>query len=439
MERSRFQERFRSAVPFLLLFAVMLLLHSRIISNFRDDEVNREMLNSFSSIPAALAALRQSQSSRTLIDGTLLLMLRLPTAVFKVCDALIYALCAFGLSRIFRDGSRRTDWFCILAVALFPASQMFACGWITTSVVYLWPLAALLLSLTWYPAALRDKRVCKRRYLLLTLTTVFAATLEQCAALFIGFSVLLLAWEWFTRHKFHWFAVVQIGISIALLTQALLAPGNAARTHAQVVANMPDFYHKTLFQKLSQLFVYTNQEYLLGSNLAVTVLCALCCWMIWKKYQEPLCRAVGTFPLTVVLALGPCKSMLGSFFPALMLDYTFGTYNITQLYNYVTPVLSVAVWGCILLSVLLALGRLRGVVGAVILCAGLTARMIMAFTPSYMASGWRTSLFLYFAVLCVCILLFQTMYRDESFHPDAAVGITGAAAVVNLIAFGLSI
>lgn len=422
-----------NSIPYITFFLIMLVMHNSVFANFRDDAVNIGVLEREGSIFSILKSVRQGQSSRSIVEFFLLLMLKLPIYVFRIIDSLAYVLCAWSIGHLFRRSSS-SAWLSVALVMLFPMSQMCACGWVTTSVVYLWTLAALMYSFTWMSLYLSNNKIPVYYYITIIIATLFASNHEQGAALTVGFVGVFLLYCIANKKKISILAYIQLAIACIMLIMSITSEGNANRSYAELVGHMPDFYHKSLFARSLELFIDTSRKYLFGANIALLALGAALCYIVWEKHKNTLYTAIAVFPLIVMLALGPAKQITFSLWPGIKFGMENANVNVFSVSSYVIPFISVVTWGMLLLTIYLAFfdDRDRWLLGVLLILGGLASRMILVVSPSYLASGYRTSIFLYFAVI---ILLYIAMQQILTKNKEGTVNMIATVAITALALF----
>ena len=125
-------------------FCVMLALHAVMPVDLGDDLMYRDMLQRMS-LWEFLTDHYATWSARSLVEAVLCTVAALPPVVWRVADALLVALCAFLAART--AGAEQSVCGAAVAALCFLCydwTALSTAGWMCTTLVFVWPLAAAL-------------------------------------------------------------------------------------------------------------------------------------------------------------------------------------------------------------------------------------------------------------------------------------------------------
>lgn len=92
-----------------------------------------------------------------------------------------------------------------------------ACSWYTGSFYYLWPTLCCLLALFPYLKALFTEKLTRKDYLISFLATLYAAFMEQTAAVLLCFGLITLVYLYLNQRKHYPLLWAQVGLTATCL------------------------------------------------------------------------------------------------------------------------------------------------------------------------------------------------------------------------------
>jgi len=343
--------------------------------------------------------------------------------LFSVVNILVYGLLAVMISRIFVDKNRlKTNWALIFLLICVPfVSMMTTAGWVVTNIHYLWPLTFALVAI--YPI----KKICVGEiinwyeYPLYFLAAIFGMNMELVAAILV--SVYLIFCLYFGyRKKNSIFVILMAAILVGNLFFILLCPGNGAREVSEIVANFPEYATFGFVQKLT--VSATSHMFTIDQNFIMLTVMAMAGLFSWQKYKAWLPRIIGIIPFVICLMINWARILVLS--PKF--GFLFSVITGKSIHDWVT--LSGIIGGQLnfyhylglvfmftfvlsLIAMTVILFKDEKTFGVAILAIGasIMSRVVMGFSPTVYASGARTFLFQYIAMVIFGVL----MYRE--FNP----------------------
>lgn len=345
--------------------------------------------------------------------------------LFRIVDAGMYALLAWSLYRLLPTPKPKgANWLVVALIAFIPLEIYFSAGWLTTNVHYLWVTTLGVFSLVPLRKLEDGEAFRWYEYPLYLFALVYAASNEQllvAVGLLYGLYFLSNA----LKKRFHPYVLLAGVVSAGGLVWALTSPGNAARKTAEIANWFPGFESLSLLKKLEMAFAGTSFQFFYNIDGVFLIFCLLLSALVWRKTAKWYERAVGSLPLAITLIFGfafkgwkilaAVASRVGTsqFIHVLRrpaVDY--GNALNTDYGMLIPAYLLVLLGGAAIVYSLFVVFQKRGTLAvmASVLGAGFLTRMLMALSPTLFASGLRTFLTLYCALIFADLLLFREMY-----------------------------
>lgn len=399
------------ALPYGLLLLVYGAIHLILRPNYGDDLYFRETLNGTSLLPW-LGMRYASWSSRLITEAILVLLLQIPVLLWFALDMAMTLLLYTSLKRLLApEASLRESLLLALLLCCYPYSHMGSAGWITTTVMYWWPLSTAAWALSGMARSLRGEAVPWYRCVLYALGALYGCGNELAAVMLLAASLAGLAYA-VTQRRGAAFPLINAALSLGGILFALTAPGNAQRLAAETATWMPDFVKMSLLDKLRMGFVSTFEHFVSIPNAVLFLLTLLTCLQAFLGSKDWKKRAIGLAPLLIQVAYS------AYFFAEKVLitkDFTFSQPELwpsgagAVLFQAMLAAAFLAMIVCLAASLYWNLADKRSfwlILAA--LGAGLATRMSLAFSPTVLASGTRTYLFLYMALIAAAFSLWRT-------------------------------
>ncbi|MBO5509466.1 MAG: hypothetical protein J5962_03285 [Lachnospiraceae bacterium] len=421
------KKRWIAAIPLTIIVICMLILHTKYQCG-NDDQVLKAtvlkptVMEEFSSIAYNFT----SWSSRVLVNLPIHILLHFSYIVWMVIELVMWAVIAWSLSYIFVDNDRlRKNIVLMAAVLHFPLNELVSAGWITTTMTYIWPMAAGLAALT----AIRIienqkqdavdgtdvKRIKWYHYLIYALLVIYGAHQEQMSIfLFMIFGAYSI-YAFVKKEKqpliwMEWF------FAAANLVLHMLTPGNEARNLASVEVYFPNYLNLSVIDKLEIGFSSTLYPYVFNKNTIFVWMSLLLCILVWQKHKELAYRILGAMPLLIHLFFARFCTWLFEE----KLNFALFTAQLTEsgviteatYYNwrhYIPMVVMFAMGIFLLVDIYLAFGdNFKSILAGAILFGGLAGRMVVAFSSTVWASLNRT-----YTVFNMALIMLMVMFVNE--------------------------
>ncbi|MEG1270083.1 MAG: DUF6056 family protein [Ruthenibacterium sp.] len=427
----------RTWVPFTLLFIVFLLLHMQFTLGTGDDPMYAMMLKSYD-LKSFSIWHYYTWSARTLVEAVLCLVEALPSAVWRLVNPAVLTLIAFCMARLLNiEKNAPACWILCGLFLTLRWQNLASAGWICTTLVFVWPLAAALVAVQPYVMLQRGKKP-KNWVCILTLPLLLYATnMEQLLVVTLFCLLAYLVWRIATKQKIHWLVFAQLVICAANLLYAATCPGNASRIAGETASWYQNFKMRNLLQGIELGISNGLAASVYHADALFAVFCLLLCCGVFMRYRNWFYRALGAFPVSVVFLLGILEKPLGKIIPklsffanALTQNGTITVQNCMELKRYLPFLLLCAVFCACLLDLYLALGHSgAAVAGITVFCAGFASRAMLGFSPTVWLSGTRTAFFFACSMVFAGVLVWKTLPKDSRKIKILFVCLLGICAI----------
>ena len=383
------------------------------------DELNQETGEIIKhTIPDFIKDRYSNWSSRVIIEFVLCSVLKTSKYLWILIQSLMAVLACYSLSKLFVKENKDKNNFMLMAMVLiYPYYTMHQTGWASTSINYLWPLAAGLFALIPIRKMWDGEKIKWWQYPLYTLSLIFASNQEQAGALILGFYLVFTIVMLFRKEKkakfYMFFQTLLALISIIFI---LTCPGNSVR-QAEELYRFKGYEMLSFVEKFVLGFTSTFGNIISKQNPVYVLLTSLIVLYVFLNYKEKLYRVVVSIPLISVLLLGPFMPMLDGMFPYLSVfeelvtkqDILLTVENCNNIYNAFPIIFAFGNFICIAMSILLIFKNLKNNAAILIFLAGLASRIIIAFSPTVFVSKTRTMIFFDFSMIAISYMIWEKL------------------------------
>jgi len=360
-------------------------------------------------------------TSRIIIEFFVCTILPRYSLVWALLNTIMMTILGYSIFKIFvKDDDKKMTWMSLAFISIYPLNKIATCDWGAGSMNYTWPLAMLMFSAISIKKIFDGEKISKYMYLLYSIALIFACNQEQACGIAFGIYLIFLVLAFLKNNKkVHPFLVVQFIITILSLIFIITCPGNNARKLDEIKTYYVDFEMLSIFDKVSLGLTATVNNLLIESNVVFLVFSILSAMYIFAKHKNKLYRVIALIPVVFGLVFGVFKEFAYELFPYLgILIEMMGQehimltpVNYIDFVNFLPLVIAFVVLGSMALNILLIFKNLKSNVAIVIYAAGVMSRVIMGFSPTVFASTDRTFLFFDFALIIICILIWQEFLK----------------------------
>ncbi|AOO74927.1 hypothetical protein LCW_02005 [Latilactobacillus curvatus] len=323
---------------------------------------------------------------------------------------------------------------------LLPFNMFYETGWMATTTNYLWVLAAGLLamlpSLAQYLGIdIKHKKIIS---VIAFLALIYAVNQEQMVIiLLLGNSLLLYVTR--GNKKALGRLAFQFVVTVLSLIMIALAPGNSVRK-VKEIHWLPLFPTLSPFKKIELGISSTLGHFFFSFDVLATILVILLfAFYINQKGRYKIPRTVFYIPVLFSVIFWFKDTLIGKIYPGLKkmggAVTIYGTDISLANLQSILPDLLLIVVSCIVLLGIFSSGNSKRMwLVMVAMLLGLISRIMMGFSPTIWASGERTFLFLYEALIFGCFYLYDQIEKKKEYQilTHILIGIGGLAFCVIL-------
>ncbi len=425
-----------------VFFVILLCLHLPLQTGWGDDAVFRE-----NTMPLGdfLADRYGKWTSRVVIEAGVKLLAGAPDLIWKILNSLIWLLLVWITADLFgvkgagsEDKGMQAEAFFFLLIWCIPARSLCDAGWIATTMNYLWPVTLGLVAMRPIKHWVAGEKCPVWEYAVCPVCIVFAANVEQGAAVLLGVCLLFLGYTALRGKKIPSFYYVLLLLVIVSVLFMMTAPGNAYRFQAEMNLWFPGFDELNLFEKLLMGFIDSMNYYVSAgggerTNYLFALLAGILAAGVLQRRGacEVRLKVAAFVPLSFYWGIGRLGNSLlqadvfrkgghivGLFGKNRCLPTGAGTFDYLGWISYSRKMvfLQVGIFLGVLACVALMICWLHGKsaetwLELTILGAGFSSRVIMGLSPTLYASGERTSLYCSVAILIVCLRNLQIYWN----------------------------
>lgn len=415
--------------PILIFTLYLIIIHCNMFNSYGDDLWFAKYKNE--SLISIMSYRYMNWTSRFIFDTCLFIFNAYIPKLWIVVEILLCYLIYFSLNKIFnKDDNLFIKYIIVLCFMMYPFLDMGSSGWITTTIVYIWPLALGLFS---FATLLNDDlKNNKVMYLLGLLAFFLAINQEQVCLLSIGFLILFYVYDYLKKKKVSKQIIICMVLAIAMLINHLICPGNAVRTSVSIATSFPEFKNLSLIAKcglaLNNTFemVYGQINYIF-IFMMITILISLIKNKVSKKY-------------IIVCYFIILLSFIIPFTNIFSMSRLYGGYLCPTGKN-CTPVLPIIQYGSkkFILSLFVSLftivstlillyivtkkskDKYKKLLLPIMFMASICSRFVVGFSPTLYISGYRTGIFMYFLFICIIVYLLSKIKLTKEEHSNLII------------------
>lgn len=398
-------KRYRFYIAF---FFAALVVHFFLPLNWSDDAVFYEKAASTSLDDFLLT------SARPLTDAATYIFAKVNLA-WRIANPLVLTILLAAVEEILPVRKSRATKL-VSCFAVFPSMVLVDAGFIATTVNYLWPITFGLLCL--FPV--RNKLLKERTPLWYKLAIVpllfYACNMQQMCAALLGILLCTNFYLWFVRKDFDLYSLLQtvaVG-AMAVYTYSLNVFSDNSRMLRETARYFPGFGELSVLQKAELGFSSTFYCMTMELRLAFAGFAVFALFLAVSGVR--LCgktsvKTASVFPLVFVLGFGITSLIRPDWVKAVCGGLVNGRVGKAEyVFSPVSDLLFLLVAVCVIIAVFALLKTKQAkMIGALVLSAGFGSRVLMGFSPTVWASGYRT-----FAILFVSFILVALLIINEN-------------------------
>ena len=437
---------FKKYSPIILFVALMFILH--LIMGFNGDDIKYAKILNNQTLIDYVNFRYYNWSSRIIIDTVLAILARQNMIIWKILDIVIYTCGVYYLIKLVnKNFSKKIAYLGVLLFLMYPFYEMASAGWISTTLNYSWCFAFGMISFIPLIYEYHGEKVNKYVYIVSFLALLYATNQEQSGALIFGFNLLYLLYSVINKKGINKFNLLATVISAAALIFVLTCPGNSIRFAQEVSYWYPEFASFTILQKsyLGLVTTFGNlieQKIIFPLFYIILSVCALISSQ--NKYFKYFCYFNIAFVLfitifntfidisvleTSIKSLGSVPNVIKSS-PLMLIPQIFK--QIVNTVPFITDTLKLFTYeglpkvginsiAIVIISLYFLISSCAMIVKAFpknlfplfIFLGGFLSRFIVGFSPVIFPSGARVTIFLYFALIAITLMLIKNLYDEN--------------------------
>lgn len=391
---------FKNHSPFAVFFFLFLTVHLLLPLDWGDDKVF--------SAEAVLPISEFLKGSSRILTDTMTYIFNKFHFLWRLINPCVLTFLAWVVSKLLSVTNYRLNIALCLCV-VYPTMVIVDAGFIATTVNYLWPVTFGLYSLLIFQRIATGHKL--KWYILLTgiPAIIYSLNMEQMSAVLAACFFIGCVYLFGVKKRFHPYPLFGLVVSIAGLLYAYL--GNTARDNSRMIREtaryFPDFAQLGLLQKAE--LGYSSTMYCLTCELrfAFFAFAAFNIFLIVMAFRKRLCikaRVTAVIPL----AFSVICTVINTVKPFGFIKH-FRVDKAEYLFSPLFDILYLIVLVCVLYTVSQLLkDRLLTLKIYTVLAAGAASRMLMGFSPTVWASGYRTFCIMFLSFIITAFIILNT-------------------------------
>lgn len=398
---------------FLYFYLIALAIHLFLPLNWGDDSIfNAEAVVGITEFLKG--------SSRLLTDSMTYIFCRWHI-LWRLFNPVILTVLIKSLTELIPTKSRRLTALIFGFTLIYPTMIIVDAGFIATTVNYLWPITFAVINILVFQKLYGGQRF-NPIYLGTIPLLLYSLNMEMMSAVLTFVFILGCAMMIYNK-KIRVFPFIQALISIGGLLVAYLGNinGDNSRMVREIGRYFPEYGELNIIEKLELGFSSTfycmtmKLSFASAAFIAFTVFLAV---TVFKYRKNIALRLTVLFPCVFavvfsLISVTPLKdSGLITFFTGGMQNYKMS--KAVYSFEPVPDILFVIIAVCVLITVSILLkDKLEVLKAFLLLGTGLGTRLIMGFSPTVWASGYRTFAIFIITMIIVAVMIADRHYRYE--------------------------
>lgn len=388
---------FKNISPFVAFLLFALVAHLFLPLNWGDDKIF--------GAEASMALGDFLYGSSRIMTDTMTYVFSKYHILWRLINPFVLTLLPFAVAKLLKVTERKTQGL-ICGLSVFPAMVVVDAGFIATTVNYLWPVAFGLTVLLIFQNIASDKQSFV--HILGVPLALYAVNMEQMSAVLTATLIIGCVYLFFVKRRFNIYPLIFLAISAFGLVYAYV--GNTSQDNSRMLREtaryFPDFASLGFLEKLelgfsSTMYCFTmDVRFAFAAFVAFTVFLAVVLFRNSKKLSG---RLAALFPIVSAVVL-TAVNFIKPFENLKHYRMTKAVYH----FSAVADIYFVIVLACIMYTLAVILKEKRLVIKAyTVLAAGFASRMIMGFSPTVWASGYRTFFIMFISFIVVTIIIME--------------------------------
>lgn len=412
----------RIHVFYCKFFLLAVIIHLLLPLNWADDAVFFEKSSQLNLSEFI------SNSARPFVDTFTYFFTKYPL-LWRLINPLMLILSSWLLSKYLPSKNDYIKNVALCFVLLYPSMIVVDAGFIATTLNYLWPVTLGLLCLLPIWKKLNNLRICYFEMILFIPCLLYSTNMQQMAVILV--TLFGMANFYFALKKdFSLYIFLQFLISMFCLIYSYIinTVGENSRLIREMNRYFPNFDSLSFFKKIELGFSSTFYCLTMKPSFAwlgFFVFISVLVFLVFKKTKNIFNRATVSFPFLLSIwgiiqhFFSDIFSSLKKYIPGELQHYRMN--KATYSFELTSDIIYIIVVLCILYSLFTLIKNKKVYVATLIIFfLGLGTRILMGFSPTVWASGYRTFYIMFLSLIVISFLVINenniTVCRTPKSH-----------------------
>lgn len=391
----------------LIFFCVALLIHFFLPLNWSDDAVFLKK-TADKDIFTFL-----NGSARPLTDGLTYIFSR-NQLLWRILNPCVLSILLYGIGKTTSVDLKYKSTQIIVLTALFPTMVLVDAGFVATTLNYLWPVTFGILNLIPLINYINDKTTNKALLFALIPLLAYATNMQQmCAVLLAVFIISNLYFIFQKRFKPYLFFQLLITAAGTLSSLILNFTGDNSRIIRESERYFPAFSQLNIFEKtelgFSSTFFCMTME-MRQAFAGFFIFSVFLAFMVFKTQKNLFAKIISIFPALTslvfsVVSIAPdVDAAAFEFLTGGMVHYRMN--KAAYSFEIVPDIYFIIILLIIIYCVSILINDKSQKIAAIsILMLGLGSRILMGFSPTVWASGYRTYCIMFITFIYLSLII----------------------------------
>lgn len=392
---------------FIMAMFLMVMLGIHFFFYFSGDDVNyfSTILDSVS-LKDFIVSRYNTWSSRIFIEMILIVVSR-NIYLWRILDVLVIGILTYSVNKIFfKESNYKNILFTWLLFLLYPMLDMCSAGFAATTTNYLWCLSLMMFAFIPYRNIYYKEKINIKIMPLYIVSLIYACNQEQAVCIIIIISIIYLIYCIKKKLDYR-YVLGTLVIALISLIFIITCPGNELRSIAETGNWYPEYVNLGFLDKI-YLGIVSSLS-ILADNMFILWFLSLSIMIFIIRSREKIYNkilSIGIFLGSSILIMFRFYTIIGHKNYALFNYYT----SSGEVFNIMIFIMGLVVIGIFIYLLYVLFKRDSLPVIGLLLIGGIS-RVMMGFSPTIFASGSRTMIFLYWALLLIILLMFKNFYK----------------------------
>ena len=331
-----------------------------------------------------------------------------PFICWQIADSLIITILIRNMYRIiFSDDNRYLPMY-LFVVSLFPLWEISNAGWISTTIVYIWPYISFSYVFLIVKDCCHGKKIKNYQWFLYVVSILHSVNFEHTTIFLVVLPVYLILENIVMHKRNDHLLYLTLFSGIIGIVYTVTCPGNIQRFRVSEIPNWFPTFPMLSFQDKIMIGVSDTIFHLISTPSLLYLFLLFCIFLyVHFHYNDIVYDTVNFLPLficSVAFALPIFHNgIIGMSGYYILNAESF--HNLGSLLLYVAINWWLLLWPLLGLSLIFKNQLFFRVVA--IYVTGFGIRVLMGFSPTVYVSGSRTFLPVYLSILIILILIFK--------------------------------